>query len=88
MCLLKADGKASFLQFLSSVVGPFHKPFSLSPHQSSRRLQSGGGKEGREKPAHVFEGVEAKRKLEPVSGRAQAVQRPFPVLLETFGYLR
>lgn len=65
MCLLNTDGKASFLQFLSSVVGPFHKPLRLAPHQRSRRLQSGGGKEGREKtPAHVFEGVEAKRKLE------------------------
>lgn len=42
---------------------------------------------GKKNPAHVFEGVEAKRKLEPVSVRAQAAQRPFPVLLETFGYL-
>lgn len=87
MCLLQADGKASFLQFLSSVVGLFHKPLTLSPHQRSRRLQKEGGKEGRKKKVHVLEGVKAKRKLKPVSGRAQAVQRPFPVLLETFGYL-
>lgn len=49
MRLLNCDGKASFLQFLSSVVGLFQKPFSLSPHQRSRRLQSGGGKEERKK---------------------------------------
>lgn len=78
MCLLNSDGKASFLQFLSSVVGLLHKPFSLSPHQRSRRLESGGGKEGRKKtPAHVFEGVEAKRKLEAISVRAQAAQDHF-----------
>jgi len=45
-------------------------------------------KERRKKtPAHVFEGVEAKRKRGAVSVGARAAQRPFPVLLATFGYL-
>lgn len=88
MCLSNSDGNASFLQFLSSVVGLFHSHLVYHHIKDPGGYRVGEAKRGGKKtPAHVFEGVEAKRKLEPVSARAQAAQRPFPVLLETFGYL-
>lgn len=63
MCLLLSGGKASLLQFLSSVVGPFSHHHIKDPGG----YRVGEAKRGEKTPMHVLQGVEAERKLEPVS---------------------
>lgn len=79
--------KLLFYNFYQASLGYFTSHLLYHHIKDPGGYRKGEAKRGEKKNTHVLEGVKAKRKLKPVSGRAQAVQRPFPVLLETFGYL-